>query len=239
MRWFNTAGSVKPAKHYCIPPLERVDLDEVLGLVRDEHYFVLHARRQTGRKSALLALAEVLNRRGYRRVYVTFETARTAPDDVQRAMRTVLATLAAQPRATLDDGFLDDIWPDVLARVEFTRTRVSRTRTEELPWLDHHPAGTALCPSGPVSSNSGSRRVIVAPPLRASSGPPSRETSRPSARWWPPAPTWCGWTGRRTTSTPSCTTRCATGTWRARASSWRPARTPTRASTRTATPPRR
>ena len=117
MRSFNTAGPVKPAKHYCIPPLERIDLDEVLRLVRDERYFVLHAPRQTGKTSALLALAEVLNGRGYRCVYVTFETARTARDDVQRAMRTVLVRLASQARTTLDDGFLDDIWADILARV--------------------------------------------------------------------------------------------------------------------------
>ena len=117
MRSFNTAGPVNPTDHYLIAPLSRIDLDETLGLVRDKKYFVLHAPRQTGKTSALLALAEVLNRRGYRCLYVTVETARTARDDVQRAMRTVLATLASQARATLDDGFLDGIWPDVLARV--------------------------------------------------------------------------------------------------------------------------
>ena len=117
MRSFNTAGPVNATDHYLIAPLSRIDLDEVLGLVRDKKYFVLHAPRQTGKTSALLALAEVLNGRGYRCLYVTFETARTARDDVQRAMRTVLATLASQARATLDDGFLDDIWPDILARV--------------------------------------------------------------------------------------------------------------------------
>ena len=117
MRSFNTAGPVNPTDHYLIAPLSRIDLDEVLGLVRDKKYFVLHAPRQTGKTSALLALAEVLDERGYGCVYVTLETARTARDDVQRAMRTVLATLASQARATLDDGFLDDIWADVLARV--------------------------------------------------------------------------------------------------------------------------
>ena len=117
MRSFNTAGPVNPTDHYLIAPLSRIDLDEVLGLVRDKKYFVLHAPRQTGKTSALLALAEVLDERGYGCVYVTVETARTARDDVQRAMRTVLATLASQARATLDDGFLDDIWPDLLARV--------------------------------------------------------------------------------------------------------------------------
>ena len=117
MRSFNTAGPVNPTDHYLVAPLSRIDLDETLGLVRDKKYFVLHAPRQTGKTSALLALAEVLNGRGYRCLYVTVETARTARDDVQRAMRTVLARLASQARATLDDGFLDDIWPDILARV--------------------------------------------------------------------------------------------------------------------------
>ena len=52
MRFFNTTGPVRPGKHYSIPPLERLDLDDVLGLVRDERYFVLHAPRQTGKTSA-------------------------------------------------------------------------------------------------------------------------------------------------------------------------------------------
>ena len=49
MRFFNTAGPVKPEDHYCIPPLERFDLEEVLALVRMKKYFVLHAPRQTGK----------------------------------------------------------------------------------------------------------------------------------------------------------------------------------------------
>ena len=43
MRFFNTTGPVRLDKHYGIPPLERLDLDEVLMLVRQERYFVLHA----------------------------------------------------------------------------------------------------------------------------------------------------------------------------------------------------
>ena len=116
MRSFNTAGPVKPDKHYCIPPLERIDLDAVLRLVGDEKYFVLHAPRQTGKTSALLALADVLNERDYRCVYATVETARTARDDVERAMRVVLATLAEAAQAAVGDAFLEDAWPDILAR---------------------------------------------------------------------------------------------------------------------------
>jgi hypothetical protein len=31
MRFFNTAGPVRSADHYCLAPLRRWDLDEVLG----------------------------------------------------------------------------------------------------------------------------------------------------------------------------------------------------------------
>ena len=61
VRTFNTEGPVVAADHYHIPPLERIDLDDVLGLVRDKKYFVLHAPRQTGKTSALLALRDLLN----------------------------------------------------------------------------------------------------------------------------------------------------------------------------------
>ena len=115
MRSFNTAGPVRPADHYLIPPLSRIDLDEVLGLVRDKKYFVLHAPRQTGKTSALLALADLLNERGYHCVYVTVETARTARDDVARAVRVVLAALAEAADAALDDRFLAGVRAEILA----------------------------------------------------------------------------------------------------------------------------
>ena len=117
MRSFNTTGPVKPDKHYCIPPLERFDLEEVLRLVDGEKYFVLHAPRQTGKTSSLLALCDLLNGQGYACVYATVETARTARDDVERAMRTVLAELGSRARSTLGDHFLEDAWPGVLARL--------------------------------------------------------------------------------------------------------------------------
>ena len=56
MRKFNTEGPVIADRHYCIPPLDRLNLDEIIELIRDMRYFVLHAPRQTGKSSALLAL---------------------------------------------------------------------------------------------------------------------------------------------------------------------------------------
>jgi len=53
MRYFNTAGPVNCADHYCLPPLERFDLGEVLMLIEQRKYFVLHAPRQTGKTTCL------------------------------------------------------------------------------------------------------------------------------------------------------------------------------------------
>ena len=115
MRFFNTTGPVNPADHYCIPPLARFDLDDVLALVRTKKYFVLHAPRQTGKTSSLLALCDLLNGQGYACVYTTVETARTARDDVEEAMRTVLSGLGSRARMTLGDEFLAREWSRILA----------------------------------------------------------------------------------------------------------------------------
>lgn len=56
-RFFNTAGPVRADWHYLIPPLTRWDMDEILRLIAQGKYFVLHAPRQTGKTSCLLALS--------------------------------------------------------------------------------------------------------------------------------------------------------------------------------------
>ena len=116
MRFFNTTGPVVAADHYCIPPLTRLDLDELLRLVRDKRYFVLHAPRQTGKTSALLALRDRLNAGGYRCVYVNVEVAQTARENVEQAMRVVLGRLASGARMTLGDEFLEGVYRDLAAQ---------------------------------------------------------------------------------------------------------------------------
>ena len=106
MRKFNTAGPIRPARHYHVPPLERIDLREVLALVRDEHYFAFHAPRQTGKTSALFALRDLLNGGEvgeYRCAYINVESAQTAREDVGRAMGAIASQIAREARYTLDD----------------------------------------------------------------------------------------------------------------------------------------
>ena len=117
MRFFNTEGPVVAQRHYCIPPLERFDLDEALALIGRMRYFVLHAPRQTGKTSSLLALRDLLNSGAagdYRCVYVNVEAAQAVREDVGRAMRVIVGRLASRARL-LGDGFLYDTWSDIVA----------------------------------------------------------------------------------------------------------------------------
>ncbi|MBI4771304.1 MAG: ATP-binding protein, partial [Chloroflexi bacterium] len=116
MRFFNTAGPVRPDLHYCLPPLERLDLAEVLMLIDQHKYFVLHAPRQTGKTSFLLALMETLNRQGrYRCLYVNVEGAQAAREDVAAAMQAILYEIALKAQSTLADPYPESVWQEVLA----------------------------------------------------------------------------------------------------------------------------
>ena len=117
VRTFNTEGPVVAADHYQIPPLERIDLDEVLGLVRDKKYFMLHAPRQTGKTSALLALRDLLNGGNageYRCVYANVEAGQAARENVAEGMRAVLSQLSLRSSLTLGDDSLERICRDAL-----------------------------------------------------------------------------------------------------------------------------
>jgi hypothetical protein len=117
MRFFNTAGPVRPEEHYCLPPLARFDLEEVLLLIEQKKYFVLHAPRQTGKTSSLLALMEYLNQEGtYRSLYFNVESGQAARENVAEGMRAILGELAISARDSLSDPFLDEHWPEILAK---------------------------------------------------------------------------------------------------------------------------
>ncbi len=57
-RWFNVAGPCNPDIHYMLPPLARVP--QVMPLIEQQSYFVIHAPRQTGKTTAMIALARAL-----------------------------------------------------------------------------------------------------------------------------------------------------------------------------------
>jgi len=71
-RWFNIAGPCKADKHYMLSPTSR--LPDLEHLIEQESYFVIHAPRQTGKTTAMLALAKQLTESGrYAAVMVSAE----------------------------------------------------------------------------------------------------------------------------------------------------------------------
>ena len=100
-RFFNTAGPQTPDS-YTIDPLSRLDFDEVLMMIRQQRYFVLHAPRQTGKTSCMLALRDYLNKQGdYIAVYANVEGGQGSRNDAQSVVKSTIDTLAEQFRGVV------------------------------------------------------------------------------------------------------------------------------------------
>ena len=70
-RTFNTTGPCDARRHYLIGPERR--LPDLLPFIQQDLYFVVHAARQTGKTTAMRALAERLRGLGYVAVWATLE----------------------------------------------------------------------------------------------------------------------------------------------------------------------
>ncbi len=80
-RWFNIAGPCKADKHYMLSATAR--LPDVEQIIEQESYFVVHAPRQTGKTTAMLALAKQLTLSGrYTAVMVSAEVGSAFNHDV-------------------------------------------------------------------------------------------------------------------------------------------------------------
>lgn len=107
--FFNIAGPSEARKHYLIDPLQRINVRQIETLIAQEYYFVLHAPRQTGKTSCLLALMAHLHAQGrYQTLYANIEAAQTAREDVRRGMSAVTNALALAAQVYLQSTFLTD-----------------------------------------------------------------------------------------------------------------------------------
>ena len=103
-KFFNTAGPQIATDHYTIDPMPRIDWAEIAPLIDRKRYFLLHAPRQTGKTTALLAMVEALNRAGrYTALYVNIEAAQTARNDVSTGNRAMANAIAHALRVTCQD----------------------------------------------------------------------------------------------------------------------------------------
>ncbi len=101
-RIFNTAGPNRPERHYTLPTLAR--LPEVRELVASEQWFVLHAPRQSGKTTAMRALAQELTSSGeYAALWATCEMGEPYGDDGDTAARLVCQSIASNALDDLPD----------------------------------------------------------------------------------------------------------------------------------------
>ncbi|MEO1375353.1 MAG: AAA-like domain-containing protein [Cyanobacteria bacterium J06635_10] len=105
-RWFNIAGPCRADKHYMLPPMNRLpDLDT---LIAQESYFVVHAPRQTGKTTAMLALAKQLRESDrYAAIMVSVEVGSAFNNDLGAAELAILATW----RNTIEDYLPIELQP--------------------------------------------------------------------------------------------------------------------------------
>ena len=135
-KFFNTAGPIREDLHYNVNPLQRIDLEEIEMLITQQKYFVLHAPRQTGKTSCLLALRDYLNASGnYIAVYVNVEAGQAARNDIKRVVEATVSATASRFDIVLKNSLATEIFqvlrkdttPDSLLTIFL------RTLSETLP----------------------------------------------------------------------------------------------------------
>ena len=112
-RFFNTAGPCVPGKHYLLASDER--LQEIVGLIAREQYFVIHAARQSGKTTLLLDLRNTLETAGrYRALYCSLESVQGVTDPVQGIPAVVGCIQSSLQAVGWTDPFMDGPFNTVL-----------------------------------------------------------------------------------------------------------------------------
>jgi len=98
-RCFNIAGPCFPDEHYMLPALER--LPGIERIVEQRSYFVLHAARQSGKTTMLMALVDEINSKGkMNALYFTVESVQrfTDPrDGIPKIVERMRSALSGNP----------------------------------------------------------------------------------------------------------------------------------------------
>ncbi|MEM9888981.1 MAG: AAA-like domain-containing protein, partial [Bacteroidota bacterium] len=113
-RFFNTAGPIKPEWHYHVPTDTRWDYRNVVSLIQQSKYFILHAPRQTGKTSGLLSLMHYLNQsEQFEALYANIEPAQAAREDVPAAMAAIAGKIASRHELYHNNNLLSSNWNNI------------------------------------------------------------------------------------------------------------------------------
>ncbi len=135
-RWFNTAGPCKADIHYMLPASDR--FPDLTRLIAQQNYFVLHAPRQTGKTTAMLALAKELTESGqYVAIMVSAEVGAAFRDDPGKAELAMLETWRKSAQVTLPKELQPPAWAEASAgaRIQLGLSGWSRSLPKPLVLL--------------------------------------------------------------------------------------------------------
>ena len=110
-RSFCSDGPVAPELHYSVPPLERLDLDEILKLAREKRYFAVGAPGRSGKTAYSLALRDLLNGGSggdFRCAHASLRLGGHASETASAVLRRLLRALAIAAGETLGDMWAAD-----------------------------------------------------------------------------------------------------------------------------------
>jgi hypothetical protein len=109
-RHFNTAGPCDPDIHYMLPPLAR--LPSLVDLVEQRTYFVVHAPRQTGKTTAMLAFAKQLTAAGkFSAIMMSAEVGAPFSYDAGKAELAILSAWRLATKIRLPEALRPSNWP--------------------------------------------------------------------------------------------------------------------------------
>ena len=108
---FNTAGPCKADIHYLLSPTVR--LPELKALIDGQNYFIIHAPRQVGKTTAMLALAEELTASGqYTAVMLSVEVGAAFPNQPDIAEAAILDAWQDASKFWLPSDLHPPTWPE-------------------------------------------------------------------------------------------------------------------------------
>ncbi|NET59992.1 MAG: ATP-binding protein, partial [Symploca sp. SIO2E6] len=113
MPWFNTAGPCQADIHYMLSPIAR--LPQLARLIEQRGYFVIHAPRQTGKTTAMMALAQQLTEGGkYTAVVLSVEVGAAFPHDPDAAEMAILGEWRRLAQSFLPPELQPPAWTKTL-----------------------------------------------------------------------------------------------------------------------------
>lgn len=110
-KFFNTTGPCRPEKHFLLDPLKR--LGDIRALIDSEHYFVVHAPRQTGKTTTLEALAKQLTLEGrYAALKFSCEEGQAFQDDIGKVEEALMLSISRAAELHLPQELRCPPFPD-------------------------------------------------------------------------------------------------------------------------------